>query len=155
MSILNRHSLGQAALSAVLVLAAAQGCGDDSSDNPTPPDVTTGGSNTTAGNTSRAGTTGKGGSNTAGKAGTTDGGFGNEGGSSASVGGGNEGGSGEPPLPACELPELGANGCFNCPEDGEVEQWLNRCVDGDCEPFDNKTRVPLLNADGSLPDLPN
>jgi hypothetical protein len=153
MSTLNKQSLGQVLLSAVLVLAVTQGCGKDD-DNPTPPDVNAGGSNSTGGSTTKAGSSGKAGGGTAGETGTPDGG-GPEGGTAATVGGGNEGGSNEPPLPTCDLPERGANDCFNCPQDGELSQWLNRCVDGECEPFDNKTRVPLLKADGSLPDLPN
>ena len=153
MSILNRHSLGRALISAAVILAVVQGCGDDSNDNPKPPDITTGGS--AAGKTNDAGDGGKAGSSTSGKSGNSDGGTATEGGTGTTVGGGNEGGSSEPPLPACDLPELGANDCFNCPKDGDLTQWLNRCVDGECEPFDNKARVPLLKDDGSLPDLPN
>jgi len=148
----------------VLLLAAAQGCGDDSNDNPKPPDIETGGSNTTTtgGKGSQAGSSargGKGGQNTGntgntGEGGTapvTNGGAGNvdDGGS------GNQAGSDNPPIPACALPELGADGCFNCPKDGGVDQWLNRCAKGDCEPFDNKARLSKLKADGSVPSLPN
>jgi len=158
MSAFKRNSLGMAIVSAVLLLGAAQGCSDDD-DNPAPPDVETGGSNTTGGKNGQAGSNsnaGKGGKNGNGGSGNTDEG-GNapthNGGSGNDAGSGNEAGADNPPIPACTLPELGADGCFNCPEDGEVEQWLNRCVDSECAPFDND-RLPLLNPDGTLPLLP-
>jgi hypothetical protein len=161
MSAFKRNSLGMAIFSAVLLLGALQGCGDDD-DNPAPPDVETGGSNTTAGGkSSQAGSSsnaGKGGKGGSGNTGNTDEG-GNapthNGGSGNDAGSGNEGGGDNPPIPACTLPELGADGCFNCPKDGEPEQWLNRCVDSDCVPFDNAARLPLLKPDGSVPALPN
>jgi hypothetical protein len=31
---------------------------------------------------------------------------------------------------------------------------LNHCTDATCVPFDNKARLPKLNADGSLPPRP-
>lgn len=158
MSPFKRHSLGTAVFSAVLLLATAQGCGDDD-DNPKPPDVETGGSNTTGGKSSTAGSSNKGGkagentgnTDQGGNGPVTDGGSGN----TDQGGSGNEGGGDNPPIPACTLPELGEDGCFNCPKDGEVEQWLNRCAEGDCVPFDNQARLPKLKSDGSLPDLPN
>lgn len=167
MSTLNRYSLGAAVFGAVLVLATAQGCSGDSNANPTPPDVNTGGRNTAGGTSNKAGDTGNGGTGKggSGKGGNSTtgatGGVGNgdagetatDGGTGAS--GGEGGGSDQPPIPECTLPELGADGCFNCPTDKNVKQWLNRCVDADCEPFANKDRLPLLNADGSRPALPN
>ena len=165
MSALNRYSLGAVMLGAVLVLATAQGCSDDSNANPTPPDVNTGGRSTTGGAGNKAGDTGKGGTGKGGNSTTgATGGVGNgdagetaaEGGTGASsASGGEGGGTDQPPIPECTLPELGADGCFNCPKDKNVKQWLNRCADGDCEPFANKDRLPLLNADGSRPALPN
>jgi hypothetical protein len=158
-------SISKAFCGALALSLVLQACGDD--DNPTPPnDVTP-----TAGASSRGGSGGKAGTgNTdadgdgageSGKGGTTaTGGTKSTGGGTKSTSdGGAEpvggGGAGPDPEPACDLPELGEDGCFNCPANGETKQWLNRCVDSDCEPFDNSpTRLPLLEADGSLPDLP-
>jgi hypothetical protein len=162
MSNLKRQTLGKALAAAIFVFAALQGCNDDN-DNAKPPDVTSGGSNTTAGKSNQGGKAGKGGdtstagsSNQGGTTGNEGGTTGNEGGSSSTVGGGDEGGAGgAAPGPACTLPELGEDGCFNCPHNGNVEQWLNRCSDGDCEPFDNKARLPKLKADGTVPPLDN
>ena len=48
----------------------------------------------------------------------------------------------------------GPNGCYNCKPTTPV-QVLNACTDASCEPFANtKERLPLLNADGTLPPLP-
>jgi len=166
MKTLKRQQLGTVLVSFALLLAAAQGC-NDSNDNAKPPDVNGGGSNSSAGEHDAAGSSGKtanrgGGS---GKAGSTNsGGSGTEGGTSSSEGGsspgagsddGGTGAGGAPATPVCTLQELGADGCFNCPKNGQVAQWLNRCVDSDCEPFPNKDRLPLLKADGSVPALPN
>jgi len=137
------------------VFAALQGCDDDGDENVRPPTVKpTGGSTGQGGDTdtggagnttSTAGKSSKGGS-------TTTGGTGAEGGAPLNPVGG-AGGEGGAPEPECLLPALGEDGCFNCPKNGEVEQWLNRCVDSECEPFDN-SRLPLLKADGTLPKLP-
>jgi hypothetical protein len=135
------------------VLAQAVGCSDDDNESPAPViPVDEGGSGGT-------GTTGGKSSSTAGKN-AADGGTGavTDGGTGAITDGGTgatgatgDGGDGPIEPPACTLPELGADGCFNCPKDNEPEQWLNRCVPGSkCVPFDNG-RVKLLNADGSLP----
>jgi len=166
MKTLKRQQLGTVLVSFALLLAAAQGC-NDSNDNAKPPDVNGGGSNSSAGENNTAGSAGKtasnGGSN--GKAGSANGaGSGTEGGTGSTEGGtspvggsdaGGAGAGGAPATPACTLPELGADGCFNCPKNGQVAQWLNRCSDADCEPFPNKDRLPLLKADGSVPALPN
>jgi hypothetical protein len=153
MKALKARSLGQARIAALVVLTALQGCGDDSDANPTPPDVTAGGSSSKAGSANKAGTAGKAGSsnnNTEGGT-TSDGGKPSQGGSGNE---GNEGGEGPIPQPTCDLPELGEDGCFNCPKNADEQQWLNRCADSDCVPFDNQARLPLLNEDGSLPELP-
>jgi hypothetical protein len=151
MKALKRQSLGSAMLAAWVALAAVQGCGDDSGDNPTPPDITSGGTSPKAGSSNKAGSDSKGGE-------TGEGGTGNDpskGGETSEGGNVNVGGEGPIPQPACDLPETGADGCFNCPSNGESEEWLNRCADSDCEPFDNEARLPKLNQDGSLPELPN
>jgi len=46
----------------------------------------------------------------------------------------------------------GPNGCYEG-EPKESIQYLNRCTDSECEPFDNDERLPLL-VDGKLPSLP-
>ena len=159
MSMFKRHSLGTAIFSAVLLLAAAQGCNDSNDGNPKPPDVGTSGSNTTGGKSGTAGSNNKGGDNTGNTGNTDEGGTApvTTGGTSNTPegGSGNEGGGDNPPIPECNLPELGKDGCFNCPKDGVLEQWLNRCSDSDTVPFNNKARLPLLKADGSRPALPN
>jgi len=153
-----KRSFSYVLISSLLVLSALQGCSDDGdAANPTPPDVTTAGKKATGGS---GGSSSNGGSsNKAGTKATPDGGTGTTDGGAPPTEtpvGGQAGQGGEGPVqPACDLPELGADGCFNCPKNGEVEQWLNRCVDSDCEPFDNAERLPLLEADGSLPALPN
>ena len=165
MKTLKRHQLGSVLVSFVLLLAAAQGC-NDSSDNAEPPDVNGGGSNSAAGEDNTAGSSGKTASHggSSGKAGSSGTGTGTEGGSGSSDGGtppiagsddGGAGAGGAPATPTCTLPELGADACFNCPKNGQVAQWLNRCSDSDCEPFPNKARLALLKADGSVPALPN
>ncbi len=55
------------------------------------------------------------------------------------------------PVAQCDGPD----GCFDCPE-GKTELYLlvNACTDSSCSPFNNKTRLPKLNNDGSLPPLP-
>jgi hypothetical protein len=150
-----KRSFGYLFLAATVLLTGVQGCGDDDSGNDKPPVV-----NPTAGSSGKGSTGGKGGSGGTGGDDTTP-----EGGTGATAGKkaveptagtdtGGQGGEG-PVQPTCTLPELGEDGCFNCPKNGDVEQWLNRCVDSDCEPFDNATRLPLLKADGTLPALPN
>jgi hypothetical protein len=140
----------------VSALLTAVACGDDDNDNPAPPDVSTGGSNPNAGSGNKAGNGGKG---NAGGADTGNDGGGpdtTDGGEPTTIVGGQGGGGNEPePEPECNLPELGKDGCFNCPKNGVVEQFLNRCTEGDIVEFDNADRLPLLEADGSLPDLPN
>lgn len=168
MKLRKQFPLVTALLGASLVLIVAQGCSDSGNDNVAPPDVN-------GGNDSTGGTKGNGGSKAnGGSAGNTTGNVGNSGGgdeggapnstggtpgkggttSSSDAGTGNEGGGDNPPIPQCDKPEKGADGCFNCPKDKQLEQWLNRCVESDCVPFDNKARLPKLKADGSVPPLP-
>ncbi len=138
-------------LGSLFLVAVACGDDEDGGDNNKPPVVNTGGTKGGSGN--KPGVGGE----------KTDGGGDNNGGAgnNSSDGGeppvGNEGGSGgEPPIEVpCDLPERGENGCFNCPENRNLEQFLNRCTDGECIPFDNAERLPLLKADGSVPKLPN
>lgn len=146
-----KRTWSYAVLGGLCLLLALQGCGDDDNENPKPPVIEpeggSGGSSPTGGKAGSGGKTDGGGDN--------EGGTGNEGpvGGSGAVGAvGGEGGGGQF-VPECDLPELGDDGCFNCPDNGVVEQWLNRCLDTDCEPFDND-RLPQLESDGSLPDLP-
>jgi hypothetical protein len=137
----------------LLALGIASGCGDDDQ-NPTPGDNVIGGTKGNAGSGNKAGNTGKAGASDPGEAGS---GNGSQGGSDSGpigqAGDGNVGGAGGEqgnPIPECNLPETGADGCFNCPKTDE--QYLNRCTPGTCVSFDND-RLTKLNADGSLPDL--
>ena len=104
-------------------------------------------------NPSDGGTAGSSNSSDAGAT-STEGGTGA---TSTEGGTGNEGGTGVIEPPRCTLPELGENGCFNCPTDNVTTEWLNRCVAGlDYDnAFDNAARVPLLPANGKLPPFPN
>jgi hypothetical protein len=170
------RSISRALCSALALFVVLQGCGDDSNDNPKPPsDVTP-----SAGTSSKAGSGGTGNNGDEGGGENSNGGTKNNNGGTKNNNGGKggtnsnggtdntpQGGGDTDPLggaaggnnipePTCDLPELGDDGCFNCPANGEVEQWLNRCVDSDCEPFDNsQARLPLLKSDGTLPPLPN
>jgi|GEM_PF-6357704 hypothetical protein len=111
------------------VLLGATACDDESTDSPD--------SGAEGGRVSRAGSGGKGGAG--GKGGESgDAGSKDEGGSG---GKGGAGGSGS-----------GDDECFDG-EPEEVEQFLNRCTDSECEAFDNAERLPLLE-DGKLPPLP-
>ena len=148
----SKRTFSYALLGGLSLFLALQGCSDDGDENPTPPDITPEGG---SGGSSTSGSGGKagGGKNTGGSD-AEDGGTNNTGnvGGGDPVPAGGEGGGG-PVQPACDLPELGTDGCFNCPLNGETEQWLNRCLETDCEPFDN-SRLPQLEDDGALPDLP-
>lgn len=56
----------------------------------------------------------------------------------------------EPDVPvSCD----GPGGCYACPPTTQ-DQFLNACTDAAFAVFDNAARLPLLNADGSLPPLP-
>jgi hypothetical protein len=151
------RSFAHALIASLIVLGALQGCSDDGDDNPTPPDITpSGGTHTNGGTSNKAGNGGK--TDNAGTKNEPEGGTapGSGGTTTDPVGGGGQGGDGSIPQPECDLPELGEDGCFNCPKNGELEQWLNRCSEGDCVPFENtQERLPLLKDDGTLPPLPN
>lgn len=163
----HHRSIDLLGLLAIGALVFAQGCADDGEENDKPDmtiPVDTGGKNSTGGkNGGSSGSAGK--ASSGGAAGDdsdpTDGGAPlSEGGTSATStdgGTGNEGGTGPFEPPACALPDLGTNGCFNCPADNETEQWLNRCTPGlkYDNSFDNATRVPLLPANGKLPPFPS
>lgn len=53
------------------------------------------------------------------------------------------------PQPVCDDP----SGCWLCTPTTEL-QALNSCTDDSCAAFDNRTRLPGLLPDGSLPPLP-
>ena len=146
-----QRSVGYALFTAILVLSGLQGCGDEGEDNEKPPTVKPTGGSSNAGGEDNSGGTGNTG-NTG-----NEGGTGAQGGAPPDATGGVGGEAGGPPQLDCgELPLQGADGCFNCPTNGDNEQWFNRCVESACEPFENTpARLPLLKADGSLPDLPN
>ncbi len=58
--------------------------------------------------------------------------------------------SSEPDAFDCDDP----TGCYRCTPTTS-DQFLDRCTSASCEPFENsRTRLPLLNADGTLPPLP-
>jgi hypothetical protein len=154
-----------ACLFALGALALVQGCNDDGDANDKPDTtipIDTGGKNT-SGSKNTDGGSGKTNASDGGTAGSrnpSDAGASSEGGTGATStegGAGNEGGTGVIEPPACALPELGENGCFNCPTDNVTAEWLNRCVAGlnYDNAFDNATRVPLLPANGKLPPFPN
>lgn len=149
------RSFGYALVSGIVLLAALQGCGDDDNGNDKPPVVNPSAGSSGKGSTGGSGSDdgGDGPTPTAGK--NSTGGTAGKGSVDPTAGNdaGGQGGDG-PVQPTCPLPELGEDGCFNCPKNGDVAQWFNRCVDSDCEPFDNEARLPLLKADGSLPELP-
>lgn len=121
----NKSKLSSLALG-LCVLVGATACDDDSTVAPE--------SGAEAGRVSRAGSGGNG--NTGGKAdaGSPDAG-------EAEAGSGGSRGR-----------ESSDDACFDgVPE--ETKQFLNRCTDSECEPFDNAKRLPLLE-DGELPALP-
>jgi hypothetical protein len=165
-----KRAFSWALFGGLTVFATLQGCSDDSDGNDKPPVIvkpnggTKGngdagsdgngdaGSPDTGGKNGTGGTGNNGGKNNNGGTGNTNTGNANTGGTEEPLGGAGAGGA--PPEPECALPERGEDGCYNCPVKGEFEQWVNRCVDSDCVPFDND-RVTQLKSDGSLPPLPN
>jgi hypothetical protein len=160
----HHFSLELAGLLGLALLAFAPGCSDDKdNDRPDPviPIDTGGKSNGGKSDGGNENDAGQDGGSEGGKGAVSNGGTGNVGntGASSNDGGiGNEAGSGPIEPPACTLPERGANDCYNCPQNGETVQWLNRCVSGsECVEFDNDERVPLaatVDIDVSLPALP-
>lgn len=92
-------------------------------------------------------TSGNAGTGGTGAGGTTGG----TGGASSGTGGAASGSGGTGGVaPGC----LDPSGCFSAsctPQ--STEQFLNRCTDSTCAPFDNAARLPLFNG-GNLPSLP-
>ncbi|HEX6273760.1 MAG TPA: hypothetical protein VFZ53_12000 [Polyangiaceae bacterium] len=151
------RTLGRTVLLALAAAAIAQACGKDSNPDPGAP-VITGGSSGSEGTGGRGGSGNRGGtsgtgneggetsggtSGTSGSGGTTggssNGGSGNRGGSGGT---GNDGGTGNE----------GGDGPTDCVESPtRPEDFLNRCTDSRCAPFDNFARIP--GYDGTLPDL--
>jgi hypothetical protein len=153
-----KRKLGKTLIVALAVAGIAQACGKDNEpvDVPTVTggrggDSSTGGrdrggnsgtSGTDGGETS-GGTVGTGGTENNGGS-TNTGGTGNRGGSAntggtgtgADGGSGNEGGA-------------GPDGCVRNPT--APEEFLIRCTNSRCSPFDNAARIPGF--DGDLPDL--
>lgn len=71
-------------------------------------------------------------------------------GSTATVDGGVDDAAVEPDAsPDC----IGDEGCFKC-EPTKLVEFLNRCTDGQCVPFDNAARVPLYEPGKPLPPVP-
>jgi hypothetical protein len=156
MKTLKRDSLGAAVLAALVLLAAAQGCDDNDNDNPKPPPViTTGGKTGSGGASSSAGATEGGAVSEAGGPSAQGGGVAQVGGSPNEDGTSGAGGNDTGPVPTCDHSERGEEDCFKCPTNGVLVEWLNRCPPSPEQAFDNAARLPKLNADGSVPALPN
>jgi hypothetical protein len=49
--------------------------------------------------------------------------------------------------------EVDGGTCYACEPFTSLEH-LNACTDSTCEPFANRTRLPLLREDGTVPPLP-
>jgi len=154
MNTLNKRKLGKTLFLALAAAGIAQACGKD-----TPPDsdapVITGGSSGNSGAGGKggtgnqggtAGTDNPGGETSGGTSGTTGSGGSSDTGGSAGKGGtggtGNEGGSGNEG-------GAGPDGCVRNPT--APEDFLIRCTNSRCAPFDNSLRIP--DFDGTLPDL--
>jgi hypothetical protein len=143
------------------VLALAEAC-SSKDDNPTP---NTGGTRTQGGSTAKGGSAGKGSGGTSSSGGTSQSGgngasdtggtdVGGEPGTGGTAGAGSEGGSG-----ANGGSDVGGGGDGGASPDSTCPAsdlgFLNRPSNSQCSKFPNtKARLPLLNADGSLPPLP-
>ena len=133
-------------LTVTLSAFALVACGDDD-DEATPPEQQDGGDSTDNGGRGgkgggKAGNGSAGSGSEAGDGGVTDGGSDDP---AAGEGGGGTGGSDS----AGNGGESGSEAsCIDDPEEGT--DFLNRCSESQCEPFDNEDRVPRL-AEG-LPD---
>lgn len=82
-------------------------------------------------------------------------GSGGAGGASGSAGTGGQAGAGGNGGTGGVAPNcVGTDGCFSasCTPQTTAD-FLNRCTDASCAPFDNVARLPLFNG-GSLPPLP-
>lgn len=55
---------------------------------------------------------------------------------------------------SCENYDPASGQCYPCEPKIDPE-FLNACTDNQCIPFDDKTRVPRANPDGSLPPVPD
>jgi hypothetical protein len=56
--------------------------------------------------------------------------------------------------PSCDNFDPASGNCYPCAPTIDP-QFLNSCTNGQCVPFDDKTRVPRANPDGSLPPVPD
>jgi len=130
---MRKHMTKYAGLTLVALVLGANlaACGDDDDSDATPE------IGSQAGRASRAGRGGGGAGGDTAAAGKAAGGA-----------GGSSGGSAGKNSESCDGPE----GCYSC-EPSSTVQYLNRCTESECEPFNNKERLPLL-VDGKLPDLP-
>jgi len=153
---MKRKNHGQAVLGfsagVALILAQIYGCsgGDNNASPSDKPPIVSGGAGGSG--SAKGGRGGSGAVSNGGEA-NTDGGTSNSGGAGNDTGtGGDDGQGGAPPDNGCD-PEETDEGCWICPE--ESVQFLNQCTDSQCSPFVNdKAHLPLLNDDGTLPDLP-
>lgn len=145
-------------LLAFSAIVFGQACSKDD-DGDKPPVLGSGGSS--AGAVGKGGTAGKGGAVGSGGAsangGTAQGGDAPEGGAPVSEGGratGKGGGPGQDPNNQGGeggVPPVGGD-CFAKPKTTPDNlQFLNRCTDSRCSPFDNSARIPGF--DGTLPPL--
>lgn len=154
-----RASIVPYALFAFASAFAIAACGDDENGDDTPTIPGTGGSRPTGGNDA-GGEAAAGAGNEPGTGGTSGGSTGgNTGGSSQAgsgaggeagdnAGGSSDGGTGAGGETDC-TPQ-GEYDCYPC-EPKSDEQYLNRCSDAECSPFDNAERIPGFT--GTLPDL--
>ena len=158
---MNTHDKRKLTNALLLVLAAtgiAQACSKDSGTEPEVPVITGGNGNNTGGSGNRGGTSNRGGnSGTDNPGGETSGGTSGASGSSGSSGSsgqggsagrGGSGGTGNDGGTGNEGGE-GPEGCVRNPT--APEDFLIRCTDSRCAPFDNATRIPGFN--GTLPEL--
>jgi hypothetical protein len=143
-----KKALLASALSVGLALGQLTACSDEANDTPGQSTVVTGGSTGVGGSTGQ-GANGSG--NDTGSGGENNGGNSTGSGGENNNGSGGEGGSNIPDND-CD-PELTDDECWSCPE--QTEHFINQCNSAQCEPFVNdKARLPLLNDDGSLPEIP-
>ena len=133
------------ALSLFVALGALGFAACSSDDNPAPSQPPSFGNGGTAGSTA-GGSAGA----TAGTGGAAAG----TGGTGAGTGGASGGSAGTDAGGAAGTTAGGAagSGAGGCPTPTTTTEFLNRCSDNSCTPFDNKTRIPGFT--GTLPALP-